>query len=105
MISLRGRTLKENVLCVQRMLSQFYSFQINPGGDGLTSASGFISHPVVCWVCRDREQWQERVTSSLVMIYPQIKKFAKGRVFSFFLHFLTSFFYIFTVVYGSREWS
>lgn len=104
MISLRGRILKENVLCVQRIQSQFYSFQINPGGDRLTSASGFISRPVVCWVYRDREPWQERVTSSLVMIYPQIKKFVKGRVFSFFLHFLTSFFYVFTVVYRSREW-
>lgn len=57
-LSLRDRTFKDNVLCVERILSQSYSFWFSQGGSGLTLASDSLSHPVVCWMCGDGEPWE-----------------------------------------------
>lgn len=98
-MSLGVRILKESVLRVQRLLSQFcYSFWINPGGNRPTSGSDSVSHPEARWKCGGGEEWQGRVTASLVVIHSRMKKFVKGAFFLFF-------FYIIPLVYRARGWS
>lgn len=58
----------DHVLVPSRFSANPYSLWISHGGNGLTSASDFFSHLVVCWLFRDGSCWG-RVTSSLDMIY------------------------------------